>query len=208
MRIKKKYFLILTPLILLGLLAALLLNRLQCKRLNCLVFSDSDKHKPKEEFQTDSDNYKALYSKEGGEELFRVEVRYGVDKEEADKIRDTSVQNVDSLFSKALSPYPGEVSSEVACSKEFAPKYLEKKVGDLELSYFLGNMNARLTMGACTADQAVYKVQLVWFYCPSHHNFYQLEFITPKLLYDSNPDKYDSVLDSVKCGERGLFKNG
>ncbi|HJX59418.1 MAG TPA: hypothetical protein VJ481_02580 [Patescibacteria group bacterium] len=170
----------------------------KCEGLRCLSFTGLENYKTIEVYKNDASSYKAMLSIDSGE-LLRVETRYGWEPSQAQKYISSETQRIKGLFADAPAPYPGDVSNEIVCAKEYAPKYFEKNIGDTKLYYFLGNMNSRLTLGGCSPAQAVYKVQLGWIYCSQQKNLYQLEFIVPASSYDKNPERYEGVLVSIRC---------
>ncbi len=204
MKIKGFFFILLFSVFLITLFVVY--QSRKCVRLGCLSFNGLNNYKLKDSYADDSASYKALCSNEKSGDLLKVEVRYKQEESQAQQYISSEVQKMKSLFANAPSPYPGDVSNEIACGNEFIPKYFEKDVGGVKLSYFFGNMNSRLTFGVCTQDQIAYRTYLVLFYCAKDKIIYNLEFVAPKASYDQAV--YEKMLGSIKCqGPRSLLKN-
>lgn len=172
----------------------------KCDILACINLLENDRYKLTETYQNDETGFRGLYQKiYTSDEMIRVDVKNNVLGEDAKKIIDAQVIKMKGLFENAASPYPGEISDEIECSKEYKPVFLERDLNNVHISTFQGYLNDRLVFGACTQDQAVYKGTLSLFYCSNSEKLYQLELIVKKEKYEENPEVYKQILDSISC---------
>lgn len=168
-----------------------------CSTLECLSMNDLDNFRVKEIYQKDSDIYRALHSKDS--DLLRIDIRSNISEPEASKRIQVLITRMKALFENRASPYPGEISDEIACGEEFKPVFAEEKINGIQVSYITGYLNERLVLGVCTEDQVFYKEILALFYCPETNQLYQLEIIVPKNSFMENKDKYLDMLYSISC---------
>lgn len=156
-----------------------------------------NQYRLKEIYQDDGAIYRALYFDQNN--LLRVQVQSRISEPQSQQYRQAQIVRMKGLFANAASPYPGEISDEIACGEKFIPqlKYLQAK--NLEIAYFTGYLNQRLVFGACTEDQAIYHGFLAFFYCPKQAQFFQLELIAPKEDFFRSPGKYEEMLQSISC---------
>lgn len=176
------------------LLGILVINNKNCRQLGCIKMDGLDSFEVGEIYQNENNVYRALLIR-GGDKL-RVEV-LNLPKSEVGRETDSRIAKIKALYENAPAPYPGEVSDEITCSKEFKPQFESYKNNDLQIEAGSIFLSERLTYGVCTEDQAFYRGVLAIFYCPNSHKFYQFEFITPKNEYSS--DKFESYLKSIGC---------
>ena len=193
---KETFFVVLLIIIALALIL-LLYNKRQCSLLGCLSMQGLDKFKVQEVYQEDDNAYRAQLSKDS--DLLRVDIRPGISETEAKSDIQARVTKIKALFENAASPYPGEISDEIECGDEYKPVFSEERINGVQISYFTGFLNSRLVLGACTEDQAVYKEIFALFYCPKQQQFFQIELIVPKEVYNLNEDKYKQILYSIEC---------
>lgn len=196
----RRYFLFSPLVLLIGFLVIYYLPtiRKDCRKINCFKMEDLGKFKLKEVYEEDRNIYRALFAQE--DDLLRIEVKSQVGEKEAGKYIEAEIVRMKALFQNAASPYPGELSSEISCSEEFKPVLKTVQQNNLQISYFTGFLNTRLTFGACTQNQAIYKSILVLFYCPLAKQLFQVEIIAPKEKFTAYPKRYQKMLDSISCG--------
>lgn len=184
--------------VIIGLALILLLyNKLKCSGLGCLSMQGLDKFRVQEVYQDDNTAYRALLSKDS--DLLRVDIRSNFTEAEANTNIQAQITKIKGLFENAASPYPGEISDEIECSDEYKPVFSEEIINGVQVSYFTGFLNSRLVLGACTEDQAVYKEIFVLFYCPKWQQFFQIELIAPKDVFNPDEEKYKQILYSIDC---------
>lgn len=190
-KFSKRYYLFFLFVLIFGLLVYTYLSKSQkeCKRLNCLQMKNLEKFKVKDVYQDDRAVYRALLFE--GNDFLRVEVRSNMQENEAGKYIDAEIVRMKALFQNTASPYPGEISDEIVCGEEFKPVFKTTQQNNIRIFYFTGFLNERLTFGACTKDQAVYKGVLARFYCSKQKQLFTLELIT------SNEDKNKDFLQTL-----------
>ncbi|MDO8551805.1 MAG: hypothetical protein Q7S03_03965 [bacterium] len=153
-----------------------------------------DSYKIKEVYEDSPQIYRALLSK--GKNFLRVEVKSDISTQDANSYIRSEVTKMNGLFENALAPYPGQISDEIVCPGQFKPVYKSEKINNLEVTSFTGFLNQRLTFGACTEDQAVYKGRINYFYCPAKEKIFALELITPN---QDKPDEFLQEINTVRC---------
>lgn len=191
-------FILLFILFAISLVIVLLYNfSTNCPKYGCLSINNLEQFRTSGVYQDDKNIYRALLSNDN--DLIRIEVRKNVKEESAQKDIQGEIVRMKALFENALSPYPGELSNEIQCAKEFKPALTIKKINNTEVSYFNGFLNERMVFGSCVKEQAVYKGILALFYCSSKKQLFQLELITLSKDFLQNPSKYQQMIESIKC---------
>lgn len=168
-----------------------------CEKLGCLYLTGVDSFEVREIYQNDKDIYRALYGKNN--DLLRVEIRNIKTEDQANKSIDAQTARMKALFENAAAPYPGEITNEIVCDKRFKPVFASDTINGIAITHFTGYLNDRLTFGACTEDQAVYRGIEALFYCKNQKKLYQLEIITPNKIFAENKSRYEDVLKSLRC---------
>lgn len=192
----KRFFFLLIFLITL-LIVYVYRNANVCPKTGCFTMKDLDKFQVKEVYEDNNTVYRALLT--NNNDTVRIEKKSGLTSNKAEKSIQAQITRMKALFENATSPYPGEISDEIVCGDEFKPIFSENNQNGLKISYFTGYLNNRLVFGACTKDQAVYKGNLVLFYCPDKKQLFQLEIIAPKDVYLASEGKYQQMIDSLSC---------
>lgn len=169
----------------------------QCTKLECLSMKDLDKFKVQEVYQDNDNTYRTLLSRDN--DILRVDIRTDISESESKSRIQTQITRIKAQFENATSPYPGEISDQIECSGEYKPVFFEERINGVQASYFTAFLNNRLVLGACTEDQAVYKEIFALFYCPKQRQFFQMELIAPKDVFDSDERRYKQMLYSIDC---------
>jgi len=186
----------------LGLLLALFIIALIwfkypfCKKLSCINI-DIDGFKESLVYENSPSIYRALYENELGD-MVRVEKKR-VNVENAESVINSETQTINAYFENAISPYPGQISDEIECSKDFVPELKTENISGVEVDYFEVYLTERLTIGACSNDQAKHKEIIVWYYCENQENMYQFEIISEKENFSQNRDYFYGILNSLSC---------
>lgn len=170
---------------------------ISCKKLGCIYITGLNSFQLKDVYQDDKDIYRALYDKNS--DLIRIEIRSIRTEDEANKSIEAQTARMIALFENAAAPYPGEISNEIVCDKKYKPVYATGIINGTSITHFTGYLNARLTFGACTEDQAIYRGIDALFYCNNQQKLYQLEIISPTSLFTDNESKYIDMLKSIQC---------
>lgn len=168
-----------------------------CKKLGCLSMQGLNDFKTQEVYQEDDNIYRALLSKDS--DLLRVDIRSDISEPEGKSHIQAQITRMKALFENAPSPYPGEISDEIACGEKYKPAFFDEEINGIQVSYSTGYLNNRLVFGSCTEDQAVYHGILALFYCPNLKQLYQIEIIAPADKFTSSPQSYQQMLKSISC---------
>ncbi|MFZ5845498.1 MAG: hypothetical protein ACOY0S_03465 [Patescibacteria group bacterium] len=192
----QKYFPF-TILTLIVLIVGYLVYKPSCRRLDCLTLANLAEYKVKEVYQDDKTVYRAMLTRD--QDLLRAEVHSQVSSSQASQDVQAQITRMQALFAKAVSPYPGEISQEIVCGQKFTPEFKTYEKDGLLISYFNGYLNSRLVFGACTEDQAIYRGYFALFYCPKQKQLFQLEIIAPTHNFNKSPQKYNQILESIRC---------
>ncbi len=192
-------------LLILGLISAAIIylsskQKGDCLRLTCLSMNTLNQYRLKDLYEEGRNSYRALYK--NGDDRLRVEVRSQTSLEEAQNYIQTQITRIKGVFEVAAAPYPGEVTNEIVCAEEFKPIYSTKTQSGIPISYFSGFLNQRMVMGSCTADQLTYHNVVAMFYCPNQKQFFQIELIVPKDIFEKQTEKYQKTVDSITCKNR------
>ncbi|MDO8549938.1 MAG: hypothetical protein Q7S39_07310 [Ignavibacteria bacterium] len=175
----------------------LLMVKLPCSRLECLLIKDGNQYKIKTVYEENNYVFRALYTKENS--FLKAEMRTNSTLEEANSAVQTQIARTKGLFEEASAPYPGELSNIISCGNEYKPVYSSRQQNGIQVSYFEGYVNDRLVFGSCVDDQAAYHDTLTMFYCPKQKKFYQVEIIIPRKEFLKYPEENESILASLGC---------
>jgi len=197
---RTKASLVILFLILLLVAGYLIYKRSSCSKLECLSMQGLDEFNIQEVYRDDEDIYRALLSRD--DDLLRVDLRSNISEVEGKSRIQAEITRMKALFENAASPYPGEISDEIACGEKYKPVFFEEEINGIQVSYFTGFLNKRLVFGACTDDQADYQGILALFYCPNLSQLYQLEIIAPNEKFSKSPEVYKQMLESISCREQ------
>ncbi len=180
------------------LVPAFIISRfLHCQEIRCISITGLDKYSLKEIYQKTNSVYRALYTND--KNMLRIEIRNGINQNEAQKSIDAQTARMEALFADATSPYPGDITNEISCGEKFKPKMTIENINGIRITHFTGYLNNRLTFGACTEDQAVYKGIEALFYCNNQSKLYQMEIIAPTKMFSENENAYYNLLESIHC---------
>jgi len=197
-KLKRKTIFFLTLIALLVLiLSTVLLWKKTCPKYGCINIKGIEQFRTQEVYRDDNNIYRALLS--NNNDYIRIEVKSAVQERLAEENIQGEIVRMKALFENALSPYPGELSNEIQCSKEFKPVLKTETINNTQVSYFTGFLNQRMVFGSCVKDQAIYKGILTLFYCPAKKQLFQLEIIAPADSFNKAPEKYQQMLESVSC---------
>lgn len=165
----------------------------QCLGYSCISFAGMERFRIEEEYENSSKTYRALLR--DNEVRIRIEMYADISSEDAASYDKIKVMNIESLYETAKSPYPGALSNEIECGKEYRPQVGKHTVNTVPSTYIRGYLNDRLQYGACLKEELEYESFLVLFHCPSQKKWYQFEIITP--LGQQMDNK--RILDSLAC---------
>jgi hypothetical protein len=109
-----------------------------------------------------------------GSEVLRIEKISLLNVVNRTKFINDRKNMIESLYKSIPATYPGEITKEVECQREFWPEYHRKSP---ELEYYFLTATPRLTYGACSRDLIAYKALLVFLVCKDY--MYQIEYFVP-----------------------------
>ena len=168
-----------------------------CSKLNCISFDIKKYFQLKEVYTDNATTFRALY--QNNESLLRVEIINNQNLETAKKTITLKILRMNALFEDAAAPYPGEISDRIHCDDKYKPTFDTIQNKNLPISFFKAYLNDRMTYGACTDIQTVYRSILALFYCNNQNKMYELEFIAPKKYFESNENKFVLTLKTLNC---------
>lgn len=170
-----------------------LFSSTQCLGYSCILFEDKDIYRVEEEYESTPKVYRALLRHD--ELRIRIEAYADISAENANSYDKIKMMNIQSLYETAKSPYPGALSNEIDCGKDYRPQMGKLAVDGAPSTYIQGYLNDRFQYGTCLKEELEYESSLVLFHCPSQKKWYQFEIITP--LGQQMDDK--RILDSLTC---------
>jgi len=139
----------------------------------------------------ESDNSQSLtYSND--KNIIRLKVISNLDEISAEKIIDSSVLTMQSLYDNTFTSYPGRISMEIVCDSRFVPEQMSVHHNGKTITYLIAYLSERLIYGACTDDLTSYKGVIAWSYCEDKNELRQFEFISRKDSFS------ESSIDFVK----------
>jgi len=113
-------------------------------------------------------------------EIIKVEAIAGIDGEAAEVLLDESILSLEALYAAALSPYPGDISKQVAPNSKYRPRRDETTVGATKRTWFLLFANDRMAFGAATPESVRYRALLGWFHCAERETFFKVRCFVPR----------------------------
>lgn len=185
-----------------SLLALLYTLSNPCRTKSCVDFPGDSSWILKETYENTPEVWRGLY--QHPDYLVRI-ARYRV-KDEAQATGYTQIHSMqmETLYEKSQSPYPGAVSDTVECQAEYLPvtQTISAENG-LDMAVYTAFVNDRLNYGACIDDQITYKGYNTAFYCKNIHQWYNLDIFVSKenLQQDS---VYLDLFKKIKCQRPSL----
>lgn len=168
----------------------------RCARIQCVSFLDKNQYALSEIYEETPNAFRALFRH--GSIMLRVDVRSNTSPSDAQILTDGFLAQTKGLYENTRSPYPGDVSNEIVCSKEFIPQFATAIVDGVHVSHFSAYLTSRLTYGACVADLASYKGTTATFYCPGRRQLMIFEWMVPKEQAATLPDAL-ILAQSISC---------
>lgn len=174
-----------------------------CPSYACLGFPGDESWRVQKTYEQTNVSWKGLLK--APNYLVRLERVAGVTRKQADDFTTIRTMQMEGLFDRARSPYPGAVSDEIVCESKYRPTLnsFVSKTG-IPVTYFSGYLNDRYQYGSCVDSQIFYKAHSGMFYCQNTRQWYQVELIIPidKALSD---EQYLSLFKNVKCFDAQFF---
>ncbi|MBI4584999.1 MAG: hypothetical protein HY717_13385 [Planctomycetes bacterium] len=123
-----------------------------------------------------------------GERHLKIE-HLPVDAESAKTLIEEEVFAMEALHANALSPYPGDLSKEIAFPEKFKPRFRESDRGGIHRAWFLLHASARFGLGVSAADVVKYKALVGFFYSPEEGLFFTVKYFAPPAEADEEMEK-------------------
>ncbi len=156
-----------------------ILDYFTCKNYQCLVFPEKNLWQKIETKNNDSHFWQGTLTHPNYQ--LKIKIASNLTSQKAQEYTQISLTQIQSLFNNSRSPYPGQLSDEIACQSKYLPETKTQTFKEgLKLTYFSSFMTNRFQYGACLDSQIAFTAQTVFFYCPNTKQWYQLEFIQPQ----------------------------
>ncbi len=152
-------------------------KRQTCVEPECFLVRTLRGYKKVDVYQDTDRAFSALLKKEQNQ--LRIEAWLDIERLEADAIIKNHTVRMYTLYEKAVSPYPGEISNAISCAQEYRPTYTADQTGGRETHLFTGFANDRLSFGACAEDLITNRAAVAMFYCGQQKRLYKLELFSP-----------------------------
>ena len=176
-----------------------------CSDLDCIYFPGKENWKLVEIYVNSKKAWKGLFGVQDG--YVRVEKNVVDSPQYAEEFTNTRLMQVQSIFDKARSPYPGAISDEIECQEKFKPVEKEITTGTgITLTYYREYLNNRLVIGTCIDEDVEYIGYVAIFYCHESSEWYQMEIIKPSEKRGLEED-YISLFKEIRC-QRPFSKMG
>ena len=134
----------------------------------------------------------------GSDQVIKVETYRGLDSESAHALVNDGVMGLEALYANALSPYPEDLSREIAGDATFQPRLIQPGASTEDhFPYLLLFANERLGYGSTTRGAIRYKSLLGWIYCPDTQVLHRIRWFVP--LTHSHQDLQEQFR-SIHCG--------
>ncbi len=161
-----------------------------------LILPEDSKLTKYEKYKENNHTIKEITLRIPLNDIIRIKIiRYKTNKDAKDYMeRRTSL--IDSLFKDLISPYPGVLSNQIKCSKEFLPRISEEESNDYLKIFYNLYANKRLNFGICNNDLIHYKATINLILCKKTHQVFQIEYFTP---YNKPNERYENIVKSFKC---------
>lgn len=129
----------------------------------------------------------------------RADLWMNISQEEAEVVIKNYTIKMYTIYEKAVSPYPGEVSNAISCDQQYRPKYSTEKNNEREKHVFVGYANERLVFGACADDIITKRAAVVMFYCEPQKRLYKFELFSPVKNSIEEFNKETNSLKTMPC---------
>jgi len=146
------------------------------------------------EYENTAKTYRALLEK--GDIKLQIEAYSNTSAKQATDFNLYKSMQILSLYESVRSPYPGVISDQVACAKEYQPVFKKTTINNINIESYSGYVNDRLQFGSCTKEQIAYRGMALMFYCPKQNRWYHLEFMTSPL---QAPIDFQRLIQSISC---------
>lgn len=108
-----------------------------------------------------------------------VEITSPLGASEARALAEQKLNVVARLYGEQKVPYPGELSNEIACTKNRQPSRRTRSVSGLKVRMLVGHANDRFAFGACQQESIRYLGLDSFFYLPARRALVELRAFQP-----------------------------
>ncbi len=168
-----------------------------CNGPECYFRKHLKEYKKEEVYQNTDRLYGVLLKKSNNK--VRADTWMNITQEDAEKVIKNYLIKMYTIYEKAVSPYPGEVSNAISCALEYQPTYTKEKIGEKEAHIFTGFANDRLVFGACAGDLITNRSAVVMFYCEPQKRLYKFELFSPVKNSIEEFNKETNSLKTMPC---------
>lgn len=203
---KKKYtsrvtapaLLLLCVLIAISIVLVLLRYTGHCSRMTCVDMAQKSSVHLRDIYEETDTVFRGMYELRGSTLLLRVDVRQAIEPSVADEYIQAKITGMNALYDNIRSPYPGIISNEITCEKEYKPVYSKlNSTHGVPLYQIRGYLNDRYVFGACQKEQIRYVDRRLLFVCPKKSLLYDIEFITP--VDEPSLNMVSEIIQSIAC---------
>lgn len=170
------------------------LKNIKCTGISCLIFNQKSKFVISDTYEDNSSIFRALYH-QNNDVFLRLEVKSNIEEVDASKLLSSKTSHLSDIFENSISPYPGELSVNIACADRYRPKLISSS----RWSYFIGYLNDRLQFGSCSEDQIQNQGAIGFLYCPNQKKFFQIEYIVSVEKDEDKAPQIKELMDSLSC---------
>lgn len=143
-----------------------------------------------------SRRFSTEYTLTNGPRILKIEAVPNLDRENAERLVQESLMNVEALYASALSPYPGDISRQVVPDTRYQPEFVRTNLHGLTYRYYLVYANERLGYGAVTPDVVKYRSLVGWLYCEPSQTLFKIRYYIP---LPTPRSELESLLLSCTC---------
>ncbi len=109
-------------------------------------------------------------------EKLKIEKYTGLSKESKKDLINKQFISIESAYSDSSSAYPGEISNTINCDEKFKPKFIDKKIDNVNYNLAIIYVSDRYGFGACTEDTVKFKNIIGWISCQKNEELYKLNY--------------------------------
>ena len=142
--------------------------------------------------------FRALYKRH--DHIARIDMQGPMGHDEAASLIEQRMRSLQTIYDRHVSPYPGELSSEIVCDDSYKPILGTLEAHGVTVQFVKGLATARFTFGACVDDLVAYKGAVAWYWCPLSQTVVQLELMIPKEEPEAEP-QLARDLNAIRCDE-------
>lgn len=124
--------------------------------------------------------HSTLHTLRRGDTFVKVETIREIDESSARVLSGEGRTGLEALLADGLSPYPGDISRQIARPEELRPRFITREVGGSPRTYCILPANARLGYGVSAPGDFAYISLAGWLYCPAARTFHKVRIFAPR----------------------------